>query len=155
MDVKDHISDREVKGDRRDPPPAPSNRPLKSFAIHGGRLTRSGGQTERSRVRHTSHAIRDRSSRDPLSIEIHIEELVLEGFDPREGYRIRDAVERELARLLVEEGVPETRVKSVAIERLEGDALRLKARSQPGTVGSEVAKSVCGTLLSSRLWGSK
>ena len=34
------------------------------------------------------------------SVEVHIEELVLTGFDAAEGERIGDAVQSELARLL-------------------------------------------------------
>ena len=43
---------------------------------------------------------------DPHSIEMHIEELVLHGFEPGDRHAIGDAVERELARLLSEHGLP-------------------------------------------------
>ena len=34
-----------------------------------------------------------------MNIQLHIEELFLDGFDPRDRHRIADALERELARL--------------------------------------------------------
>ena len=34
-----------------------------------------------------------------MNIQLHIEELLLDGFDPRDRRRIADALERELARL--------------------------------------------------------
>jgi hypothetical protein len=41
-----------------------------------------------------------------VNIELHIEELVLRGFDPARGHAIRDAVESELARMLVDHEIP-------------------------------------------------
>ena len=42
----------------------------------------------------------------PGNIELHIEELVLNGFGPVDRYRIGVAVEVELARLFAEQSVP-------------------------------------------------
>ena len=39
-------------------------------------------------------------------IELHIDQLVLRGFDPRQRYRVADALQAELERLLNEEGLP-------------------------------------------------
>ena len=40
------------------------------------------------------------------NIELHIEELVLHGFEPGDRHRIGEAIERELARLFAEQGTP-------------------------------------------------
>jgi hypothetical protein len=40
------------------------------------------------------------------SIELHIEELVLHGFNPADRHRIAAALEGELGRLFTERGVP-------------------------------------------------
>ncbi|MGD8752520.1 MAG: hypothetical protein PVG14_13915, partial [Anaerolineales bacterium] len=40
------------------------------------------------------------------SVELNIEALLLHGFSPHERFRIAQAVERELARLLAEGGLP-------------------------------------------------
>ena len=42
------------------------------------------------------------------NIELHIEELVLHGFSPGDRYRIGEAVEQELTRLLADRGVPQS-----------------------------------------------
>lgn len=39
-------------------------------------------------------------------IDLNIDRLVLRGFDPRHRYRIADALQSELERLLLEEGFP-------------------------------------------------
>ena len=44
----------------------------------------------------------------PREIEAQIEELVLHGFPPSERYRIADAMQAELARLLTEQGLSVT-----------------------------------------------
>ena len=38
------------------------------------------------------------------SVDLHIEELLLDGFSPADRYAIREAVERELTRLMNEAG---------------------------------------------------
>ena len=43
-------------------------------------------------------------NRKPYNIELHIEELVLHGFSPRDRDAIGEAVQRELTRLFVEQG---------------------------------------------------
>jgi hypothetical protein len=43
----------------------------------------------------------------PARIELHVGELVLHGFAPGDRYRIADAVQSELTRLLGERGLPE------------------------------------------------
>lgn len=57
------------------------------------------------------------------NIELNIEELVLPGFKASERYRIGEAVERELARLFAEQGMPQSLVKSGEIARLEAVSL--------------------------------
>ena len=42
----------------------------------------------------------------PRVVRVHIRELVLEGVTPGDRYRVGDAVQHELARLLAEQGVP-------------------------------------------------
>jgi len=41
----------------------------------------------------------------PININLHIDELVLNGFSPFDRYVIGDAVQRELSRLLESEGL--------------------------------------------------
>ncbi len=42
----------------------------------------------------------------PREIEVHIEELVLHGFDPHSRWSVADALENQLRGLLAERGLP-------------------------------------------------
>jgi hypothetical protein len=76
-------------------------------------------------------------------VELRIEELVLEGVAPAEAHRVGAAVERELARLVRDNGVPEgagaVRAPAPAsIERLPGEA--------PAALGTRLAGAIYGRL---------
>jgi len=75
-------------------------------------------------------------------IELHIEELVLHGFAPGDRYRIGEAVERELARLFVEQGTPPSLPGASTIEHLDGGTFEVKAGSEAGAIGVQVAQAV-------------
>jgi hypothetical protein len=84
--------------------------------------------------------------RNPQSVELRIEELVLEGFAPADRHLIAEAVESELARLLAELGVPH------ALARIEGGAMlnagdiNVAPGSGGKTVGAQVARAVYGSI---------
>lgn len=71
-----------------------------------------------------------------MKIELHIEELVLHGFDPSDKYAIGDAVQRELARLLAETPpAPSPRVTG----RADGGTFTMERRDAAGV---QIAESV-------------
>ncbi len=113
-----------------------------SFAISNGGSTTGRPQTRPPSAPHSSPLTRRRPSVTRHSIEVHIEELVLNGFDPRDRHRIGDAVERELARLFAEQGVLGTLAEPAAIDRLDVDAFRVKPSYRPEKVGAQVAQAV-------------
>ena len=80
--------------------------------------------------------------RGPL--HVHIEELVLEGFEPSQRHQIADAVERELARLLktveLRDGLEATR-----IGRRDAGSFLVDARG-PSALGQQVAQAVGSTV---------
>jgi hypothetical protein len=82
----------------------------------------------------------------PQNVELHIEELVLRGFAPGERHRIGEAVERELARLFDEQGVPPSLARASGIERLDGGAFEVAHGSKAEVVGVQVAQAVYGGL---------
>jgi hypothetical protein len=82
----------------------------------------------------------------PKNIELHIEELVLHGFAPGDRYRIGEAVERELARLLADQGVPQSLERGGEIASVDGGAFDMAQGSRADVVGVEVAKAVYGGL---------
>jgi hypothetical protein len=75
-------------------------------------------------------------------IELHIEELVLHGVDPADRHRIGDAVERELARLLVERPI----AARTDLEHIDAGTRRLPAQAKAPAIGAQVARAVHGGL---------
>jgi len=81
---------------------------------------------------------------DLHAIELHIEELVLHGFAPGDRYRIADAVERELARLFAEQGVPPSLAQEAEMARLDAGAFKMAPGAREEAVGAQVAHTVYG-----------
>ena len=78
------------------------------------------------------------------NVDLHIEEIVLDGFAPGDRYRVGDALERGLSRLFTEHGTPPAR--GGYIGRLDGGAFEIKPDSTPETTGTSVARAVYRSL---------
>ncbi len=79
-------------------------------------------------------------------VRLRIEELVLDGFAPGDRYRIGEAVERELARLLAQQGVPGALAAGGEASWLDAGSFELVPESGSDAVGSRVAAAVYGGL---------
>lgn len=75
-------------------------------------------------------------------IELHIEELVLEGFAPGDRHAIGEAVRAELTRLLAEQRAPQFLQHGGETARLDGGKFDLKAGARSEAVGVQVARTV-------------
>jgi hypothetical protein len=82
----------------------------------------------------------------PVNLELRVEELVLQGFEPADRYRIGEAVERELDRLFTEQGVSPTLNQDSQAEHLDGGAFELKPNLGADAIGIQVAQKVYGRL---------
>lgn len=80
------------------------------------------------------------------NIEVHIEELVLEGFDPRHRYHIAAAVERELARLFAQQGMGLPSAEPLALARLDAGAFNVLPGATPAAIGAQLAQAIHGGL---------
>jgi hypothetical protein len=78
----------------------------------------------------------------PLSIDVHIQELVLHGFPPSQRHAIAEAVERGLAQMLVLHDVPRSFHHQTYHEELHGGSFHVKAGSRPQTIGTSIARSI-------------
>jgi hypothetical protein len=82
----------------------------------------------------------------PQHISVEIGELVLHGFAAADRYRIGDAIERELARLLVERGLPEALRRSVASGRVTAPPISVRRGASALRTGTDVARAVYASL---------
>ena len=80
----------------------------------------------------------------PKSIELHIEELVLQGMPAGDRQRIGAVVQRELTRMLAERGMPPAVASGAEIESLSGQSFELARGASPDAIGVQVARAVYG-----------
>lgn len=80
-----------------------------------------------------------------MKVELHIEELILHGFAPEDRYRIGEAVEKELANLLAERGMPVLE-NGLKIAGLNVGDISIVKGARPEAIGAQVARAVYGGL---------
>jgi hypothetical protein len=78
------------------------------------------------------------------SIELHIEELVLHGFSPGDRYAVGEAVERHLAQLLGEQGIPVSLSAENATDEIRAATVNISQKTKPPAIGREIAHAVYG-----------
>lgn len=76
----------------------------------------------------------------PREIEVHIEELVLHGVEPRDRWTIGDALERELRGLLAEKGIPPAWLASP--ERIDAGRLPAISVAKAAATGAGIANAI-------------
>jgi hypothetical protein len=79
-----------------------------------------------------------------VNIELHIEELLLDGFAPKDRYAIGEGLQTELVRLLTEQGMPGHLPVGVDVEAARLDAGSFAAGPEDGAegLGAQIARSV-------------
>lgn len=80
------------------------------------------------------------------TIELHIEGLVLHGFNPADRYRIAHAVEQELTKLFGECDMTNAFTRSREIERVDTGVFKAAPSSKPETIGTQIGQAVHGGL---------
>lgn len=78
------------------------------------------------------------------NVVLHIDELVLHGFDPSDRHRIGDAVQHELVRLLAERGLRHTSPFERPV--LSAGNVSLQRDTPARAVGTRVARALYGVL---------
>lgn len=77
-----------------------------------------------------------------MSINVHIERLVLEGVPAHETPSLGKSLERELVRLLREDGLSRELIRGGALPDVPARTIRLGRERNPRRFGSEVARAV-------------
>lgn len=82
------------------------------------------------------------------NIDLHIDRLVLHGFDPIDRAQLRAAVEAELGRLFAEHGAASSLHQQAYTPRLDGGNFTLAPDAGAETIGRHIAQAVYGGLTS-------
>jgi hypothetical protein len=77
-----------------------------------------------------------------MGIDLHIDELVLHGFAPRDRHRIAEAMQRELTRLITADGQANFLKNPLSLEGINGGEFHVQANAKPQTAGTEIARAV-------------
>lgn len=87
------------------------------------------------------------TSRAPV-VEVHITELLLQGFASRDKQRIGAALSAELERLLATEGIPASLQQTMVIDALEHDdgSFDINDAARPETIGQRAAHAIYARL---------
>jgi hypothetical protein len=86
--------------------------------------------------------ITDSTSSTQPSVELHIEELILHGFASGNRFAVGDAVERELARLFGEQGIPVALRSQSATDEMTGAVFNSAQNAKPRGIGRQIAQAV-------------
>jgi hypothetical protein len=83
-----------------------------------------------------------------MKINIHIDELILEGFPSINEQQFVLAVQGELARLLSERGAPPGFTHAVHVGQVDAGSFELSPVPTPGSLGTQVAGALAAQLYS-------
>jgi len=75
-------------------------------------------------------------------IELKIDNFVLEGIDPRHRGRVVSALEKELTRLFMEKGAPQSMSQGGDAAEIDAGALKGNPPGRPGLIGEGVAQLI-------------
>jgi hypothetical protein len=81
-----------------------------------------------------------------MKVELVIDELVLQGFDPRHRHTIGDAVEKELTRLARAHVKELGGRRPMDVARLDAPTFEMPAQAEPARAGARIADSVFSAL---------
>jgi hypothetical protein len=79
-----------------------------------------------------------------MTISVHIEELVLHGFEARDRHAIAEGLQTELARLLTEHGLPTTLATGANLPFVNGASIEVAPDARRQALGTKIAQSVFG-----------
>ena len=77
----------------------------------------------------------------PFDLELHVDELVLEGVDPADREAVAAAMRAELASLLARGGLLPSLLRGGAL-RLEGGDVTVEPGLAPAALGARIARAV-------------
>ncbi len=82
----------------------------------------------------------------PPNVDLHIDRLVLDGFEGVDRARLGAAVEAELARIFAEQGASAALRRGGARARLDGGSFEAAPDAPADALGAQIAHAVYGGL---------
>jgi hypothetical protein len=76
------------------------------------------------------------------NIDLHIEELVLDGFPAQDKELITLAMQQEITRLINNGKTPAALIQNNNLSRIDGGSFQVKPGDSPGTTGIQIARSL-------------
>ena len=76
------------------------------------------------------------------SVEIAIEQLVLDGFEPQQSQAIASTIREKLAGLIEERGLPGEIPGSIHAGRLDAGSIHLSEEANPARIGTQIAEAI-------------
>ncbi len=90
------------------------------------------------------------------NIELNIEKLILRGFNSREAYFIKIAIEQELTHLFEKSGAPASLSNETNLRRLDAGAFHVQAQPGAERIGRQIAQTVYAGFSTNReLYGNR
>ena len=76
------------------------------------------------------------------NVELYIDEIVLHGFAQRDRQAICEAIQTELTRLIMQQGVASTLNQGHAVAKIDAGTVMVQPGMQPDAIGTQVAHSI-------------
>lgn len=86
----------------------------------------------------------DRLNSTSHHLELHIEELILQGFPGCDRDRMGAAITQELTRLFTEQGIPRSFQNTGQSLRLPGGSFEITTGNRVDVAGAEIAQKIYG-----------
>jgi len=81
-----------------------------------------------------------------MNVDLHIEELILEGFPASYRTQIAEIVQNELARIFAERGASSALPQGMDVGSLDGGAFNLARGASVHHVGTQVATAIANSV---------
>jgi len=76
------------------------------------------------------------------NVELSIDEIVLHGFAQHDRHAIKEAIQTELTRLLMEQGVSPTLNQGHEAAKVDAGTITVQPGMRPDAIGTQVARSI-------------
>ena len=79
-------------------------------------------------------------------VHLHINELILSGFEYLDRRQLKETVSAELSRLITQRGAPGSLNAGGYIARLDGGSFQVTEKAGAHTIGADLAKTLYGRI---------